>query len=179
MNEQPRVLLCQLSVRKSQRTGKSYMTGWLGKSRLIAFQSAEPDRWGNVCFDVYVQAVEARPMRTCGLRCTRAACWEHLTRSPCAPQAVTAPQLHRAVRGVHGHLPTWHHHCGVRAHHQPREQCRARLNRGMGPRSLGRAGSISPPPSNFFRSEMGFRRKMPGHCRCSGNGREGMTEQCQ
>ena len=56
MNE-ARVLLCQLSVRKSARTGKSYLSGWLGRSRLIGFQAAEPDRWGNVCFDVFLQAV--------------------------------------------------------------------------------------------------------------------------
>ena len=55
----PRVLLCQLAVRTS-KAGRSYMTGWLGKSRLIAFQAAEPDPWGNVCFDVYLQAVEER-----------------------------------------------------------------------------------------------------------------------
>ena len=42
MNE-PRVLLATLAVRKSQRTGKSYLTGWLGKSRLIGF----PGRAGN------------------------------------------------------------------------------------------------------------------------------------
>ena len=48
MNEQPKVLLCTLSVRKSQRTGKSYLSGYLGRSRLIGFQSAEPDRWGRI-----------------------------------------------------------------------------------------------------------------------------------
>ena len=56
------MLLCSLSLRRSQKTGKSYLSGWLGKSRLIAFQSAEPDRFGNPCFDVVLQAVpEPRP----------------------------------------------------------------------------------------------------------------------
>ena len=58
MNE-PRVLLTVLSVRKSERTGKSYLSGWLGKSRLIGFQG-EPDKFGNPTFELYLQAVEER-----------------------------------------------------------------------------------------------------------------------
>ena len=58
MNE-PKVLLCQLAVRKSQRTGKPYLSAFLGKSRLIGFQGEE-DRFGNPTFNLFVQAVEER-----------------------------------------------------------------------------------------------------------------------
>ena len=58
MNE-PRVLLCTLSVPTSQKTGRPYVTGWLGKSRLIGF-AGEPDRYGNRTIDLYLQAVEER-----------------------------------------------------------------------------------------------------------------------
>ena len=53
---EPRVLLTTLSIRTSQKTGKPYVTGWLGKSRLIGF-AGEPDKFGNRTIDVYLQAV--------------------------------------------------------------------------------------------------------------------------
>ena len=49
-----------VEFRKSQRTGKSYLSGWLGKSRLIGFQGEE-DRYGNPTFNLFVQGVEPRP----------------------------------------------------------------------------------------------------------------------
>ena len=65
MNE-PRVLLATLSVRTSAKTGKPYVTGWLGKSRLIGF-SGEPDKFGNRTIDLFLQAVpeprEDKPRR--------------------------------------------------------------------------------------------------------------------
>ena len=57
---EPRVLLTTLSIRTSQKTGKPYVTGWLGKSRLIGF-AGEPDKFGNRTIDVFLQAVEERP----------------------------------------------------------------------------------------------------------------------
>ena len=46
---EPKVLLTTVSVRKSARTGKSWLPGWLGRSRLIGFQG-EDDRYGNPTF---------------------------------------------------------------------------------------------------------------------------------
>ena len=56
---QAKVLLCTLSIRTSQKTGRPYVTGWLGKSRLIGF-SGEPDKFGNRTIELYLQAVEER-----------------------------------------------------------------------------------------------------------------------
>jgi hypothetical protein len=53
------MLLTGLSVRTSQKTGRPYVTGWLGKSRLIGFAS-EPDKFGNRTIDLYLQANEER-----------------------------------------------------------------------------------------------------------------------
>ena len=62
----PRVLLATLSVRTSTKTGRPYVTGWLGKSRLIGF-SGEPDKFGNRTINLYLQAVpeqrEDKPRR--------------------------------------------------------------------------------------------------------------------
>ena len=53
-----RVLLCSLSFRTS-KAGRTYATGWLGKSRLICFPG-ELDKFGNRTLDVYVTPVEER-----------------------------------------------------------------------------------------------------------------------
>ena len=61
MNE-PRVLLATLAVRTSKH-GRPYVTGWLGKSRLIGFPG-QPDRYGNETIDLYLQqAPEERAER--------------------------------------------------------------------------------------------------------------------
>ena len=54
MNE-PRVLLATLSIRQS-KAGRTYVTGWIGKSKLIGW-SGEPDKFGNRTIDLYLQAV--------------------------------------------------------------------------------------------------------------------------
>ena len=54
MNE-PRVLLATLSIRQS-KAGRTYVTGWLGKSKLIGW-SGEPNKFGNRTIDLYLQAV--------------------------------------------------------------------------------------------------------------------------
>jgi hypothetical protein len=39
----PRVLLMQLSQRTSAK-GNAYLSGWLGKASVVAFQAEEPDK---------------------------------------------------------------------------------------------------------------------------------------
>src|SRR4051812_46673359 len=56
----PRVLLMQLSERTSGK-GNRYMSGWLGKASVVAFQAEEPDKWGNPVWDVFVSTPEPRP----------------------------------------------------------------------------------------------------------------------
>jgi hypothetical protein len=60
MSAGPRVLLLTLSERISGR-GNRYMSGWLGKASVVAFQAEEPDKWGNAVWDVYVSTPEPRP----------------------------------------------------------------------------------------------------------------------
>lgn len=47
----PKVLLMRLSERTSGK-GNAYLSGWLGKARLVAFRG-EPDERGNPTWDVY------------------------------------------------------------------------------------------------------------------------------
>ena len=66
MNE-PKVLLTTLSVRTS-KSGRPYVTGWLGKAKLVGFAGA-PDKWGNQTIDLYLQQPvevrsEPRPLAT-------------------------------------------------------------------------------------------------------------------
>ena len=54
----PRVLLTTLSVRTSAR-GRQYLSGFLGKSRVVAFEG-EADRFGNPTWDIFVAEPEPR-----------------------------------------------------------------------------------------------------------------------
>jgi hypothetical protein len=55
-----RVLLLTLSERTSARTGRRYMSGWLGKASVVAFEAGEPDRYGNAQWEVFVSTPEPR-----------------------------------------------------------------------------------------------------------------------
>jgi hypothetical protein len=55
----PRVLLMRLSERTSGK-GNRYLSGWLGKASVVAFQAEEPDKWGNPVWDVFVSTPEPR-----------------------------------------------------------------------------------------------------------------------
>jgi hypothetical protein len=54
----PRVLLTALSVRTSAK-GRQYLSGFLGKSRVAAFEG-EADRYGNPTWDIFVGEPEPR-----------------------------------------------------------------------------------------------------------------------
>ena len=55
----PRVLLMTLSERTSAK-GTAYLSGWLGKARLVGFKAKEPDRYGNEVWEVYAQEPEPK-----------------------------------------------------------------------------------------------------------------------
>jgi hypothetical protein len=48
----PRVLLMTLSERISER-GNVYLSGWLGRARLVGFKAKELDRYGNEQWEIY------------------------------------------------------------------------------------------------------------------------------
>jgi hypothetical protein len=54
-----RVLLTTLSVRTSAK-GRRYLSGWLGKAGLVAFEG-EPDKFGNPTWNVFLSEPEPRP----------------------------------------------------------------------------------------------------------------------
>jgi hypothetical protein len=54
----PRVLLTTLSVRTSAK-GNTYLSGWLGKASVVAFQG-EPDKYGNETWDLFLCEPEPR-----------------------------------------------------------------------------------------------------------------------
>ena len=55
-----RVLLMQLSERTSAK-GNRYLSGWLGKASVVAFQAEAPDKFGNPVWEVFVSTPEPRP----------------------------------------------------------------------------------------------------------------------
>ena len=55
----PRVLLMVLSERTSAR-GTTYLTGWLGKAKVVAFRGKEPDKFGNPTWEVFVAEPQQR-----------------------------------------------------------------------------------------------------------------------
>jgi hypothetical protein len=54
-----RVLLMRLAIRESAK-GTSYLSGYLGCARVIAFRAKEPDRYGNEQWEVYVAEAEPK-----------------------------------------------------------------------------------------------------------------------
>jgi hypothetical protein len=54
-----RVLLMRLSCRTSSK-GREYLSGYLGCSRVVAFKAAEPDKFGNEQWEVYVAEPEPK-----------------------------------------------------------------------------------------------------------------------
>lgn len=57
--QQPRVLMAELSIRTSS-SGNEYLSGLLGKARVIAFKAKERDRYGNEVWQIYLQTPEPR-----------------------------------------------------------------------------------------------------------------------
>ena len=55
----PRVLLMMLSERTSAK-GTAYLSGWLGKAKLVGFKAKEPDRYGNEVWEIYAQEPEPK-----------------------------------------------------------------------------------------------------------------------
>ena len=49
---EPKVLLMQLSQRTSGK-GNTYLSGFLGRAKLVAFLDQEPDKFGNPVWNVY------------------------------------------------------------------------------------------------------------------------------
>jgi hypothetical protein len=62
MNGGPRVLLMQLSERTSAK-GSRYLSGWLGKASVVAFQAEAPDKFGNTVWDVFVSEPQPKAER--------------------------------------------------------------------------------------------------------------------
>ena len=91
-----RVLLTTLSVRTSAK-GRPYLSGFLGKSRVVAFEG-EADRFGNPTWDIFVAEPEPRDGRR------RPASARQAARPP--PQPLEAPAraspLLAAPTGRHG-----------------------------------------------------------------------------
>jgi hypothetical protein len=60
-NTKPRVLLMELELRKSEKTGRAWGSGFLGKSRVIAFEADEPNQRGHRFLKVFVEEPDPRP----------------------------------------------------------------------------------------------------------------------
>jgi hypothetical protein len=44
----PRVLLLEVEIRTSARTGRPWYSAWLGRARVIGFEADEPNERGHV-----------------------------------------------------------------------------------------------------------------------------------
>ena len=62
---EPKVLLMQLSERTSAR-GTRYLSGFLGRAKLVAFLDQEPDRFGNPQWSVYASEPASRGDQAAG-----------------------------------------------------------------------------------------------------------------
>jgi hypothetical protein len=57
----PRVLLLEVEVRTSERTGRQWFSAWLGKARLIGFEDTEPNARGFKTIKFYAEAPTPKP----------------------------------------------------------------------------------------------------------------------
>ena len=64
---EPKVLLMQLSERTSAK-GTRYLSGFLGKAKLVAFLDQAPDRYGNPQWSVYASEPAPRGDQVAGDR---------------------------------------------------------------------------------------------------------------
>jgi hypothetical protein len=55
----PRVLLMTLAERTSGKDNV-YLSGWLGKARLVGFKAKELDQYGNEVWEIYAQEPEPK-----------------------------------------------------------------------------------------------------------------------
>jgi hypothetical protein len=78
-----RVLLMSLSQRTSAKNTE-YLSGYLGKARVVGFRGKEPDKFGNPTWDIFVAEPEPKAEQTAGFRGDRA------RRPPSAAQTARA-----------------------------------------------------------------------------------------
>lgn len=84
----PRVLLVEVEIRTSERTGKAWYSAWLGKARLIGFEAEEANARGHRVIQFYAEEPEPREGAPAPLR--RAQGREATDAGSTAPLASTA-----------------------------------------------------------------------------------------
>jgi hypothetical protein len=90
----PRVLLMRLSIRESAR-GTEYLTGYLGLSRMVAFKSREPDKFGNEQWELFVSEPEPKDGQRRDLPTRGSTTWSAPGQEVLPPERTT---LHRNER---------------------------------------------------------------------------------
>ncbi len=56
----PRVLLLEVEIRTSERTGRAWYSAWLGRARLVGFENEQPSTRGHRVIQFYAEEPEAR-----------------------------------------------------------------------------------------------------------------------
>ena len=56
----PRVLLLEVEIRTSERTGRAWYSAWLGRARLVGFEAEQPNTRGHRVIQFYAEEPEAR-----------------------------------------------------------------------------------------------------------------------
>ena len=56
----PRVLLLEVEIRSSERTGRAWYSAWLGRARLVGFDTEQPNTRGHRVIQFYAEEPEPR-----------------------------------------------------------------------------------------------------------------------
>ena len=56
----PRVLLLEVEIRTSERTGRAWYSAWLGRARLVGFETEQPNTRGHRVIQLYAEEPEAQ-----------------------------------------------------------------------------------------------------------------------
>jgi hypothetical protein len=59
----PRVLLMELELRRSEKTGRAWGSGFLGRNRVVAFEADEVNARGHRYFKLYLEEHERQGSR--------------------------------------------------------------------------------------------------------------------
>ena len=60
-DRKPRVLLLEAEIRTSERTGRQWYSAWLGRCRLVGFESDEPNDRGHRVIRFYAEEPDGAP----------------------------------------------------------------------------------------------------------------------
>ena len=98
IRRRPRVMLLEAEIRTSGRTGRPWYSAWLGRCRLVGFESEQPNARGHRVIRFYAEEADPRESTPAPRQCAP----EREAADGCTNAAPPASALLAAPAGHHG-----------------------------------------------------------------------------